>query len=184
MPISQYWRSVWQRASEYAVYDDFSAETKAVVDQYADEAYRYCVRWFGSPKDAHKGWKVVQGEQSFFRRSFGKPMITISKHATSKEQLCGDIAHEMYHRVTEGRKGLADELWVKETMAVLTSQWFQQNQGFKDYMKRLRETSIADDGRAVTRLGAAALLSGPFTEQSRQYRCGTAGLGEGADTFR
>ncbi len=141
-------REVWQRALEYGVYDDFPAETKAIVDQYADEAYQYCVQRFGSPKDAHKRWKIVQGERSFFYRPLGKPTITISKHAASKEQLCGAIAHEMYHRVTEGRKGLADKLWVKETMAVLTSQWFQQNQGFKEYVKRLRENSIADDGRA------------------------------------
>ena len=148
MPILQYWRGVWQRIMEYTVSNEFPPETAPLVEQYADESYRYCVRWFGSPKDAHKRWNIVQGERSFFSRPLGKPTITISKHAASKEQLCGDIAHEMYHRVTEGRKGLADEHWVKEAMAVLSSQWFQQNQGFKEYVKRLRENLTADDGRA------------------------------------
>jgi len=58
-------------------------------------------------------------------------MITIARQATSKEQLCETIAHEMFHRVTAGRKGLASELWIKELMATLASQWFLQHQGFK-----------------------------------------------------
>ena len=148
MPILQYWRGVWQRAKEYAVYDNFPTETATIVNHYADEAYRACVRWFGPPTDAQKPYKIMQGERSFFTRYLGQPVIVISETAVSNEQLCETIAHEMYHRVTEGRKGLADELWIKEIMALLTSQWFLRNQGFQAYAERTKSSLLASSWRA------------------------------------
>ena len=148
MSILQQGKGVWQRLREYTDLGDFPPETAPIVKQYAEAAYRDCVRWFGPPADAQRPYKVIQGERSFFCRSFGNPIITISKHAASKEQLCGDIAHEMYHRVTEGRTGFANELWIKEIMATLTSVWFLRNQGFKDYTDAAKANLLAGEGKA------------------------------------
>ncbi len=147
MSLLQNWREVWQRAKEYAVYDDFPTETGTIVNRFAEEAYKYCVHLYGSPKNAKKGYKVVQGERSFYA-PFTTPTITISRELESQEHLCETIAHEMYHRVTEGRKGIANELWVKEMMAALTSYWFLNNQGFQEYVRASRKALIASAGTA------------------------------------
>jgi tetratricopeptide (TPR) repeat protein len=138
----------WQRILEYAVFKEFPSETAPIVKQYADEAYRYCVHAFGPPEDAKKRYKVMQGKHSFFNRYLGDPTLIISQEMTSREELCETIAHEMYHRVTEGRKGLADEMWIKEMMAILTSQWFLRNQGFKDYADATRNNLLASAWKA------------------------------------
>jgi len=58
---------------------------------------------------------------------------------TTPEHLCSDIAHEMYHRVTAGRKGLAGEMWVQEVLACLTSDWFLRSQGLEGYADHARD---------------------------------------------
>ncbi|MGI4788139.1 MAG: tetratricopeptide repeat protein [Janthinobacterium lividum] len=147
MPNLQYWRGVWRRAKEYGDYHNFPKEIAPVVDRFAEAAYKYCVHLYGSPRNAKKGYKVVQGKHSFYC-PLPTPIITISGELESQEHLCMTIAHEMYHRVTEGRKGIANELWVKEMLASLTSCWFLSNQGFQDYVKASRRAIIAVESAA------------------------------------
>jgi len=59
--------------------------------------------------------------------------------AYNPEQLCFHMAHEMYHRVTAGQKGLAGEMWVQEMMASLSSHWFLRRQGFTEYADAVKK---------------------------------------------
>jgi hypothetical protein len=148
MSLFRHWRGVLHRVREYGVSTAFQPELATLVEQYADEAYRCCVRFFGPPLDPKRAYKIVQGEHSFHWLTLGVHMITISDQVTSNEQLCEIIAHEMYHRVTAGRKGLASELWINELMATYTSRGFLFNQGFQDYAERTRKNWLATEGRA------------------------------------
>lgn len=149
MSILQNWRGVWQRAKEYTLFHGYTAERAAIVDPIAEEAYRYCVHLYGPPKNANKRYRLVQGEHSLYIPSFfGTPMISISRELEAQEHLCEVIAHEMYHRVAQGRKGIASELWVKEMMASLTSYWSLNYQGFQEYVRASRKTLIASEGEA------------------------------------
>lgn len=162
MPVLQQWRGVWQRAKEYGVYEDFSSETATTVNRFADKAYRYCVSLYGPPKNANKGYKVVQGERSFYA-NFGTPTITLARNLKSQEQICGTLAHEMYHRVVEGRRGVSRKIWVREMMAILTSSWFLQHQGFQEYVNASRRTLLASEGEADIHLLRSS------SSGSRQY---------------
>lgn len=79
---------------------------------------------------------------------FGKYYLAISKEASTPERLCSHISHEMYHRVTAGRKGLAGQMWVQEVMACLTSDWFLRNQSFEGYADYAKEYRMSTTERA------------------------------------
>ena len=152
MSVLQQCREVWQRLQEYAAVEDFDPAAAAVVNRYADETYCLCVRLFGPPIDPQRPYKVCRGERSYHSLGLGNHIIVITKEAKSKEQLCEIVAHEMYHRVTEGRKGLAGEFWVKELMATVTSQWFLLHQGFKGYAEWIKKDVLATEGKSDVNL--------------------------------
>ena len=139
MSLRQYWRDVKHRFSHY-MFEDFPKEGVEAAEQYAKAAYACCIAWYGPPLDAQKPYYVTRAVEgsSFCNQVLGKYYLAISKDAVTPEQLCSDIAHEMYHRVTAGRKGLAGEMWVQEVMACLTSHWFLRNQGFEEYADTLK----------------------------------------------
>lgn len=132
------------------MFEDFPAEGAEAAEQYAKDAYACCVAWYGPPLDAQKPYYVAQAVKgnSFCMPMFGKYYLAISKEAVTPEQLCSDIAHEMYHRVTTGRKGLAGEMWVQEVMASLTSHWFLRRQGFQEYAEAAKKHYLGTLGQA------------------------------------
>ncbi len=134
MSLRQYWQGVRHRLNQI-IFQEFPAEGRETAEQYAKAAYACCVAWFGQPLDPHEPYIIQQAVQgrSFCMPMFGKYYLAISKEAVAPEHLCCDIAHEMYHRVTTGRKGIAGEMWVQEMMACLTSHWFLRKQGFQEY---------------------------------------------------
>ena len=120
---------------------DFPADQDRDVTKYAGDAYRCCVTWFGPPLDPKNSYFVqqaVNGGSSCSRR-LGNYCLVVSTSAASPEQLCFHIAHEMYHRVTAGQKGLASKMWVQEMMATLSSDWFLRHQGFSEYAEAVKE---------------------------------------------
>ena len=60
-------------------------------------------------------------------------------------------AHEMYHRMTAGRKGLAGEMWVQEMMASLSSHWFLRRRKVLQEYADAREGRLAGLGRDARR---------------------------------
>ena len=157
MSLRQYWWDVKHRF-KHQMFEYFPAEGLEAADKYAEAAYACCVEWYGLPFDPQKPYCVAQSMEgnSFCRLMFGKYQLAISKEASTPELLCSDIAHEMYHRVTAERKGLASEMWVQEMMACLTSYWFLRGQGFREYADRakkhwLSEMVQADVGDARAR---------------------------------
>ena len=128
----------------HLMFEDFPAEG------YAKAAYACCVTWYGPPLDSQKPYCVAQAVEgsSFCKPMFGKYYLAISKNASAPEQVCSKIAHEMYHRVTAGRKGLAGEMWGQEVMACLTSHWLLRNQGFQEYTDHAKGYWLSVMGRA------------------------------------
>ena len=152
MSLRQYWRDVKHRFS-HLMFEDFPAEGTEAAEQFAKAAYACCVAWYGPPLDARKPYSVAQAVEgsSFCTQMLGKYYLAISKDASTPEQVCSKIAHEMYHRVTAGRKGLASEMWVQEVMACLTSYWFLQDQGFKGYADTAKEYWLSTMQKADVR---------------------------------
>ncbi len=140
MSLRQYWREVWGRISQYTC-ENFPPERVKTVEECAKAAYACCVGWFGQPLDPRKPYCVQQAVagNSFCMPMFDKYYLVLSKEAVTPEQLCSVIAHEMYHRVTTGRKGLANEMWVQEMMACLTSHWFLRKQGFQEHAEAAKK---------------------------------------------
>lgn len=140
MSLRQYWRDVKHRF-KHLMFEDFPAEGVEAAEKYAKAAYACCVAWYGPPLDPQKPYCVEQSIEgaSFCKPMFGEYHLAISKQVSTPEHLCSDIAHEMYHRVTAERKGLASEMWVQEMMAWLTSHWFLRDQGFREYADTAKE---------------------------------------------
>ena len=149
MSLRQYWRDVKHRFNHH-MFENFPAERVEAAEGYAKAAYASCLAWYGPPLDAQKPYCVAQAVEgsSFCKLMFGKYYLAISKEVSTPERLCSVIAHEMYHRVTAGRKGLASEMWVQEVMACLTSHWFLRNQGFQEYTDHAKGYWLSVMGRA------------------------------------
>ena len=149
MSLRQYWRDMKHRFN-HLMFEDFPAERVEAAEGYAKAAYASCLAWYGPPLDAQKPYCVAQAVEgsSFCKLMFGKYYLAISKEVSTPERLCSVIAHEMYHRVTAGRKGLASEMWVQEVMACLTSHWFLRNQGFQEYTDHAKGYWLSVMGRA------------------------------------
>ncbi len=139
---------IWQRGQTLSSHS-FPPEIAEEANRYAAEAYRSCVTWYGPPKDPQNSYRLEQTPGISMHMSFcGTHWIMISQQASSSEQLCHHIAHEMYHRVSAGRKGLGREMWIDEMLACLTSYWFCLRQGFEDYEEKLKAQWLAAEGRA------------------------------------
>lgn len=149
MSVLQHWREVWQRAQTLSS-NNFPPEIAEEANRYAAEAYRSCVAWYGPPKDPQNTYRLEQtpGTSMHCWLFRGTHYITISQQAAAPEQLCEHIAHEMYHRVTAGRKGLAREMWIQEMLACLTAHWFCRHQGFKEYAEDIKNRWLATEGKA------------------------------------
>jgi len=145
MSLWQYWRDVKHRF-KHQMFEDFPAEGAEAAEEYAKAAYACCIAWYGSPSDARKPYCVAQSIEgnSFCKLILGKYYLAIAKEVSTPENLCSDIAHEMYHRVTAGRKGLASEMWVQEVMACLTSHWFLRDQNFREYANRAKDYWLSE----------------------------------------
>lgn len=131
------------------MFEDYPSDGPEAAEQYAKDAYTCCAAWYGQPHDPQKPYYLQQVEgSSFCTQILGKYYIAISNKATAPEQLCSVIAHEMYHRVTAGRKGLAGEMWVQEMMAILSSHWFLRRQGFTEYADAVKKRWLDAPGEA------------------------------------
>lgn len=147
MSLRQYWRDVKSRIKQQ-ISDDFSAEYAGIAEQYAQAAYDCCVAWYGPPLNPQKPYCLQQVDgTSSCSYMFGKYCLMISRKATTPEQLCSVIAHEMYHRVTVKRQGLAKEMWVQEMMALLSSHWFLGQQGFTEYAEAVKKRWLDAEGK-------------------------------------
>lgn len=144
MSLRDYWRDVKHRF-KHLMFEDFPAEGVEAAEKYAKAAYACCVAWYGPPLDPQKPYCVAQSIEgnSFCKPMFGRYYLAISKQVSTPENLCSDIAHEMYHRVTAGRSGLASEMWVQEMMAWLTSHWFLRDQDFREYADRVKNYTLS-----------------------------------------
>ena len=140
MSLQQHLSEIKQRYSFYST-RNLPAERASEADRYAAEAYIFCKACFGEPKDAKQPHHVVQGNAdfAFCWHCLGTYYLVMSKEVVSSESLCSQVAHEMFHRVTADRKGLAGEMWIQEMMACLTSYWFLRRQGFKEYAEAHRK---------------------------------------------
>lgn len=149
MSLQDYWQGVQHRVAQYT-FQDFPPEGAEAAEAYAKNAYACCVAWFGPPLDPHKPYVIQQAVagSAFCVQWRGKYYLAISKEAVSPEQLCSEIAHEMYHRVTAGRKGLANEMWVQEMMAILSSHWFLRRRGFMEYADAVENQWLEAPGKA------------------------------------
>lgn len=129
---------------------NFPEDQDGAVTEYAQEAYDCCVTWFGQPLDPRSSYFFQQAVDggSYCSRRFGTYCLVISTDATAPEQMCLHVAHEMYHRVTTGQKGLASEMWIQEIMASLASHWFLCRRGFKEYAEAVKEDCLGRPGGA------------------------------------
>lgn len=154
MSLRQYWRDVKHRF-KHLMFENFPAERIGAAEKYAKAAYACCVSWYGPPLEPQKPYCVSQAIEgnSSCKPMFGKYYLAISKKVTTPENLCSDIAHEMYHRVTAERKGLASEMWVQEMMACLTSHWCLRDQDFQEYADRAKKHWLSEMGQDGTAQG-------------------------------
>ena len=158
--LKHYVGEVVERAKRFAIFDEFSSEDLEIAKKYARDTYKVCVAIYGRPLDSQKPYvlqRAITGG-SFCREISGKFHIVIDKDATTAEQLCTDIAHEMYHRVTHGRKGFAGEMWVQEIMAFHTENSFLRTNGFAEYAEARKKASLAQVGKADAVLLRASKL--------------------------
>ena len=131
--------------------DDVKALSKALREPLPDkefchacaaDALKFCTRLYGKPTDPQNSYQLFPGIRSSGSGcgySPGRYTIFISPHLETREQLCADIGHEMYHRVTMRRQGFQRQLWFDEMMASVTSRWFLRSQGFSDYEKCVKD---------------------------------------------
>lgn len=148
MSLRQYLKEVKERALQ-RTFHEFPPEHAEAATQYADAAYRSCITWFGLPLDPQKPYFIqATAADSFCFPMPGKYYLAISEEAVIPEHLCYEIAHEMYHRVTANRQGLAGEMWIQEIMAHLTSDWFLRQQGFSGSAEAVKKHLLATPGTA------------------------------------
>jgi hypothetical protein len=103
--------------------------------RFADAAYTRYIEWFGAPDDAEWDYEIIRASVALCSRDPIRHLYVISIRRDDAElaDQYASIAHEMYHRVTERRKGLNRKSWVDEILAYLTSQRFLHEQGMADY---------------------------------------------------
>ncbi len=107
----------------------------AELQLFAQQAYRYCIDWFGVPLDDN--WRYVLVDGSFdgcaHNRILREYTIVIRSDYAYPEQKKAAIAHEMYHRMTLLKEGLRESAWIDEMLAFLVSQRILSNQGMLEY---------------------------------------------------
>jgi len=129
------------------------SEQSVTSDLYtaANQAYRYHVRFFGQPEDAHWKYEIITAHKASNGRDPFRHMYIITvREQDPPQQRLASLAHEMYHRVTsrrKGRNGLHRHLWVDEMLASLTTHKFLCDHGQREYAQEIRKRCYAQPVR-------------------------------------
>ena len=118
-------------------------------EEFAADAYKYCIELFGPPADPHRPYRLTNGTDEVSSCSYGLGLYTISlsPQCETLEEQCMVIAHEMCHRFIMHRKGMRQQVWVDELLAFLTSFWILRRQGLSEYAALLLENYINLPGK-------------------------------------
>jgi len=154
------------------------------LEAMARAAYQRMVEWFGPPSDAGTRVRVVRGPYTALGRDrlTREYVLIISSDLMGREQQIAAVAHEMCHRVVGCRKGLVQQLWVAEMLALVAEQHFLREHGMSQYAGFLMQAYAQDAcalSPAESRRAARARnpLGTPFGVRRRPYPPGfTSGV--------
>jgi hypothetical protein len=109
--------------------------------EYAEFAQTKLIEWFGEPADMDWTYTIELYRYSALERDPFRHTYTIflRKDYKSKEQFFADVAHEIYHRVTNWRSGLRRLMWVDEMIAFLATQHVLRGTGLSDYADVIKD---------------------------------------------
>ena len=136
------------------------------LDAYADYAYPKCIAWFGPVQDPHWTYEINYAFRAGLTKDPFRKCYLIMLWRTCKEYepLYDGIGHEMYHRVTNSRKGLRQIYWIDEMLAFLTAHHLLSDFGqgaYADYLEQLykeeaflslKELSEVQPARGIKRI--------------------------------
>lgn len=125
--------------AEEAIQD---AEAYAV----AEASYHYLESYFGEPSDKHIPYKLIRGGTSSCTLNSGAYYIILASDCKSSNQYHVVISHEMYHRITNSRRGLHQKALIDEMLGFLSSKWFLESHDREDYVQFLTNWYLEPQG--------------------------------------